>query len=178
MAHQYVEIPYIAGMMCPPKANGWVLEHREVAARKIGRPLRPEEVVHHVDENKRNNAPANLWVFSTDADHQRFHGGGTLVDNGDGTYRCEGHSAVCACGKAIDPGASACMRCWGRDRRKVEWPTADDLRELVWSMPTRDVAKRFGVSDVAVSNWCKVLGVEKPPRGYWNKVAAACRLQG
>ena len=31
-----------------------------------------------------------------------------------------------------------------------------------------NVAKFYGVSDVAVAKRCKKLGVEKPPRGYWN----------
>lgn len=36
--------------------------HRTIAQRTVGRPLRKTEVVHHRDENKRNNAPANLHV--------------------------------------------------------------------------------------------------------------------
>lgn len=36
--------------------------HRQVAATKLGRPLKPSEVVDHLDEDKANNAPANLQV--------------------------------------------------------------------------------------------------------------------
>jgi len=36
-------------------------------------------------------------------------------------------------------------------------------------MPTTEVAKRLGVSDVAIGKKCKQLGIEKPPRGYWQK---------
>ena len=46
----------------------------------------------------------------------------------------------------------------------------DELEELVWSMSTVKVAKLLGVSDVAIAKRCKLLGVEKPPRGYWAKV--------
>ena len=47
--------------------------HRIIAERKLGRPLRPGEVVHHIDRNKRNNAPENLMVFSTQAEHLKWH---------------------------------------------------------------------------------------------------------
>jgi hypothetical protein len=57
--------------------------------------------------------------------------------------------------------------------RVDEWPpSAELLRELVWSMPTTAVANEFGVSDVAVGKLCARLGVEKPPRGFWRKVEA------
>lgn len=32
--------------------NGYVAVHRDVASKKIGRPLRANEVVHHRDGNK------------------------------------------------------------------------------------------------------------------------------
>lgn len=49
------------------------LVHRDVAAKKLGRKLRKEEVVHHKDRNKLNNDPANLWVFKSQDDHDRVH---------------------------------------------------------------------------------------------------------
>ena len=41
------------------------------------------------------------------------------------------------------------------------------LYEEVWSEPTQKVARRYGISDVALSKVCKQLQVPKPPRGYW-----------
>lgn len=46
------------------KGTGSLLEHRLVAAQKIGRPLTKDEVVHHLDGNKTNNDPGNLEVVS------------------------------------------------------------------------------------------------------------------
>lgn len=40
-----------------------ILEHRYVAAQKIGRPFRKGEIVHHIDGNKLNNHPDNLQVM-------------------------------------------------------------------------------------------------------------------
>lgn len=64
--------------------NGYVKSfgrhaHRMVAERMLGRKLRPGEVVHHIDGNKRNNAPKNLMVFNNQAEHAKWHkehGGG------------------------------------------------------------------------------------------------------
>lgn len=47
--------------------------HQVVAEQMLGRPLRPGEVVHHIDGNKRNNTQENLMVFSTQADHAAWH---------------------------------------------------------------------------------------------------------
>lgn len=53
--------------------NGYVYEHILVAEATIGRPLSPGEVVHHRDFNKTNNAPENLQVFGSQAEHLRLH---------------------------------------------------------------------------------------------------------
>lgn len=47
--------------------------HRVVAEQILGRPLRPGEIVHHIDGNKRNNDPDNLMVFASQAEHARYH---------------------------------------------------------------------------------------------------------
>lgn len=47
--------------------------HRVVAEQILDRPLKPGEVVHHIDGNPRNNAPNNLFVFASQKEHAQHH---------------------------------------------------------------------------------------------------------
>ena len=47
-----------------------------------------------------------------------------------------------------------------------------DLFDLVWSEPTRTIAKRLGISDVGLAKACRRADLLLPPRGYWAKLAA------
>jgi hypothetical protein len=50
--------------------------------------------------------------------------------------------------------------------------TKEELTRLVWSRPTTQIAKEFGVSDVAIGKRCKVQFIPKPPPGFWRRVEA------
>lgn len=55
-------------------ANGdgsrtYILEHRLVMERHLGRYLLPNEVVHHIDKNPSNNNIDNLRLYSSHAEH-------------------------------------------------------------------------------------------------------------
>lgn len=54
--------------------HGEKLEHRLVMEQKLGRPLLPSEVVHHIDENPSNNDPSNLELLASQSDHALLHG--------------------------------------------------------------------------------------------------------
>lgn len=66
----YVEV------YCPnhPNANvrKCVYEHQLVMEKRIGRYLKKEEVVHHIDGNKSNNDINNLLLL-TNSDHAKLH---------------------------------------------------------------------------------------------------------
>jgi len=48
-------------------------EHRMIAEKLLGRPLRHGEVVHHIDGDVRNNTPGNLHVFVSQKEHAAHH---------------------------------------------------------------------------------------------------------
>lgn len=43
------------------------------------------------------------------------------------------------------------------------------LDKEVWVEPIRQLAKKYGVSDVAIHKRCKKMGIKLPGRGYWAK---------
>lgn len=57
--------------MCRPSDGHYVLEHRLVVARHIGRPLRADETVHHKDGNRSHNLVENLQLRT-----KKNHGAG------------------------------------------------------------------------------------------------------
>ncbi|MGD6831413.1 HNH endonuclease [Sutcliffiella halmapala] len=63
-------------VICPdhPKAmqGRWVYEHTLVAEVMLGRPLREDEQVHHLDFNRLNNKKSNLLVL-TKGQHTKLH---------------------------------------------------------------------------------------------------------
>lgn len=50
----------------------WVATHRRAMENRLGRELRPGEVVHHLDEDKTNNRHSNLVALSA-AVHTVIH---------------------------------------------------------------------------------------------------------
>jgi hypothetical protein len=53
--------------------QGYVMEHRLVMEQRIGRLLTSREVVHHVNGQKDDNVPENLWLFADDPSHRSWH---------------------------------------------------------------------------------------------------------
>ena len=59
------------------KARGYILEHRYIMSNHLGRPLRPREVVHHINHNTMDNRIANLQLMDV-KQHVRLHHKGKL----------------------------------------------------------------------------------------------------
>lgn len=47
-------------------------EHRLVAEKMLGRPLKNGDIIHHIDGNKSNNAASNLRIL-TQNEHAKLH---------------------------------------------------------------------------------------------------------
>lgn len=51
--------------------SGFVGVHKLVMEEKIGRPLTAKETVHHLDGNKQNNSPDNLFLYASHTEHMK-----------------------------------------------------------------------------------------------------------
>ena len=56
-------------------AKKTVYEHRYIMECKIGRYLKEEEVVHHIDGDRSNNRIENLTLFNNQSEHIKHHKG-------------------------------------------------------------------------------------------------------
>jgi len=144
-------------------ADGTVYYHRHVASLKLGRWLRSGEHVHHIDGNRENNSPDNLIVLSN-SEHQKMHKKTKRI-----ALHCERCDKVFFVSSRRKYTAKYCSRkCADLDKRKFSIGK-EELEKLVWKVPTEKIGEMFGVSGGAIAKRCKLLGIEKPSRGYWMK---------
>jgi hypothetical protein len=64
----------LCGYYNHPNADkyGVILEHRLVMSEKIGRPLKDDEIVHHINGDTFDNRPENLEI-KDNINHARYH---------------------------------------------------------------------------------------------------------
>ena len=53
--------------------DGYILEHRLIIEKHLGRYLLPTEHVHHINKNPIDNRLKNLYLFATNSDHTTYH---------------------------------------------------------------------------------------------------------
>lgn len=147
------------------RQNGMVALGRHVLSLKLGRWLQAGEMVHFEDGNPQNASPENLSLTTRAALASQVH-------NHQVEMICPQCGAAFRTSPSHENRRTCCSEaCHQLYFRKFE-VTREALEKLVWEMPTTQVAALFGVSDKAVEKRCKRLGVSKPPRGYWAKLAA------
>lgn len=146
MSHLYLE-----------NENGYV--HRIIASQKIGRPLKPTEFVHHIDEDKTNNDINNLMVFCSNGAHISYHYGGELIPLDDGTYDCKSIRRKClTCGKILDykNKSGYCKKHYDIKQRKVQKrPSKEKLLKLLETNSYCAVGRMYDVSDNTIRKWLK-----------------------
>lgn len=55
------------------KSSNYMMEHRLVMEKHLGRYLKLEESIHHLDYDKSNNNIDNLHLFFSEKEHQAHH---------------------------------------------------------------------------------------------------------
>lgn len=144
--------------------NGMVYEHVLVAEKKMGRQLKKQESIHHVDHNRKNNDPSNLVVFATKNDHTSFHNNGEdnnrICFDQEGVAHYKKDINICTnCGKVIGSKAKMCISCTYISRRVVERPSKNTLKELIKIESFSSIGKRYNVTDNTIRKWCKSYGL-------------------
>lgn len=160
-----------------PRATkeGMVYVHILNVEAKLGRYLLPDEIVHHLDENKYNNQEENLIVFATTADHIRFHRNGcdmSLLDQMEnGSFCCKKieNESCPECGQKKEKRAQTCRECYYKNRLN-NIPLKQDLVSKLFENDGNFEAtgRSFGVTGNAVRKWCKRYGLEYYSNFYRN----------
>lgn len=65
-------------------------------------------------------------------------------------------SSICKkCGRPLSTsGAEYCQTCIHEFQRKCEWPSREELKELIRNTPFLQIGKKYNVSDNTVRKWC------------------------
>lgn len=167
-----------------PKANseGLVYIHHLIAEKILGRNLKNEECVHHIDGDKNNYNENNLIIFATIGEHQRYHNairfgldyclfkknevyfcivGDFYLKNIFNIYNSmiKGNSQIRSkcpiCGNLKTKNSKICINCY-KIEKSSRIPTKENLEKLLFSLKNfKQIGKIYGVSDNAIRKWCK-----------------------
>ena len=154
------------------RSSGNVHEHIVKAEEYMGRQLKSEEVVHHEDFNKTNNSKDNLFVFTSQANHSRYHQTGIKLQNEDGTWYSPEIVKECKeCKNKFSTSSNAQIFCSTEcnyiGKRKTNRPTKEHLLNILLEFKNfTKVGIKFNVSDNAIRKWCKAYGLSTKVSDY------------
>lgn len=166
MCNGYVAIykPTHFNVMKSKNWKGWAYEHRYLIEVELGRPLEPDEIVHHLDCDRTNNHIDNLLLLPNRAYHMKLH---NWIDAGKKIHNDYVPKNVRHYGKHL-PLCKYCNdnpvqlhnneycspECCSLANRKVEdRPSIDVLIQLLKHNNYCYVGRLYGVSDNAVRKW-------------------------
>ena len=144
--------------------KGWIYEHIYLGEKIINRPLRENEVVHHLDGNRANNRIENLLVLEQ-PQHMKLH---EWLGRGAPFNESGGMNGVNSVNSKVSRFCKVCQhtlqrkekmycsnKCRAFDNRKAERPSKQELKVLIENNSWLALGKMFGVSDNAVRKWAK-----------------------
>lgn len=128
--------------------NGYVYEHRYIIEQELGRSLKDDEIVHHIDEDRSNNKRSNLQL-TTKSEHQTIHHG----------IKVKSYCIDCG----VELTESRAKRCVKHSRiamRKVAWPSKEQLENDIANLNMLAIGRKYGVSDNAVRKWLQSYSIK------------------
>lgn len=149
---------------------GYVYEHIAIAQQALGRDLRKDEVVHHLDGNRENNRAANLLVLER-GQHLKLHKwmetSGAPTSKGVGANGVNSGNPksipICeVCGRTLQSKQkrSCSDKCKRILSRKVKRPDKPTLENDISELSILAIGRKYGVSDNAVRKWIKSYGID------------------
>ncbi len=139
--------------------DGYLYEHIYIYEKYSNRILKDDEIIHHLDENRKNNRHENL-IALTQGDHMKLH---VWLDNS--KLNIQTTPKFCKiCGLILqDKQINCCsVECSVLYTRIVERPSKEELQYLINSTPYIHIGKKFNVSGNAVKKWAKSYGIFVP----------------
>lgn len=149
--------------------NGWIYEHILIGEKKIGRSLREQEEVHHLDLDRSNNRPENVLVLEK-SQHTTLHNwlqrGAPISKEIVNRYPNATLPKTKPCGnpscsnKVKDNRSYCSNECRSVQSRVVSRPDKTQLENDIANMSWVSIGRKYGVSDNAVRKWAKGYGIE------------------
>lgn len=134
---------------------GFIYEHIYVAEKYLGRTIRDDEVVHHLDGIRDNNHHTNLLVLPEQS-HTRLHEwlerGIPFGERGNSSSFCE----ICDVTLQTDQSRFCSNEHMALSYRKADRPTKEELEQLIALFTWTRIGKMYAVSDNAVRKWAKL----------------------
>lgn len=164
--YKLIYLPEHSSAMSSGCWKGYVYEHIAIAEELLGRKLKEDEIVHHMDCNRSNNRHENLLVLNR-SQHMKLHlwinaGMPMVGTNTENSSFVLGEDCM-VCGRTLQGKQKGCCSpsCFNIKSRKVERPSKAQLLEDINSMSLLSVGRKYSVSDNAIRKWMKSYGIKK-----------------
>lgn len=141
------------------KNKGWVMEHKYVIEKSIGRLLTRSDIVHHKNHDRSDNRIENLELMNRRS-HARKHAEEAGKQIGKQLCSICGRETTYSTGNKRR--INYCLDCFRKMSKKTEYPTIEQLIQDCKKYGYVSVGKKLGVSDNAVRKHIRKLGFNPP----------------